>query len=403
MDSALTEFTIANFRSIYRPQTIKFNLGEAKTFAIYGQNASGKSNILKALRIMTNIIIHSADASYELPFDFFHYSKTASTKPTIFSIEVKSKRYTLNYTFAYNQIKILYEVLRQKSDNTNKYKTLFLRKEQEIINPSAINFGFTPKLIERTLEKTLLITKAYEDNNPYAKTILETIHSIEFASMESRAIENKVATILDIRPDIKDKVLNALSDIEGNIADIKTTHIKLSDSLNEAMNSQSLLRQLLNSYTDVKIVRKYGETEYHESFNDESSGTRAIISILTMLQYATENNLMLCMDEFGNFIHPRNAAKIINYYENLHPRKCFLISTHQLGLYDCIGRAERIIVSKNHNTGETRIEQRKATRNPRALKEDRREADNYFISTKSKNIAEQSSDNKNLFESLFDF
>src|SRR5690349_2477910 len=77
----LIDFTVSNFRSIKEPQTLSMLATSAKekpentftpnekepdiklvkTAAMYGANASGKSNVIKALKTMVDIIYHSTD------------------------------------------------------------------------------------------------------------------------------------------------------------------------------------------------------------------------------------------------------------------------------------------------------------------------------------------------------
>lgn len=379
MEPVVSKLTFANFRSIFQPQVIDF--GEmGSVVALYGRNGAGKSNTLKALRAIVDIMIHSGDVDYKLPYNYFHYLTEAAVRPTMFGIEIKDDRHVMNYSFAFNANEIVYESLKIKSRRTNKHKVIFLRRKRELVNSAAANYGFSEKLLERTLSKTLLLTKAYEDNNAYAKFIFDAVKRIEFVSMESGKLEAKVATILNSDSDLKDWVLNEFSKLEAGVKEIRTANMRGLDDLlaGLAVESDLIWRLAQGSYVDVKLVREYNGVEYPESINDESSGNKAILNALTMIRYAFENNLMLCMDEFGSFLNPVVAEKIIGIYNNFHAGNRLLITTHQLGLYDCIGRAERVIVRKDEKTGETYLEQRKPSTSLRKLREDKKEAKGYF-------------------------
>lgn len=400
MSPFLSRIAIANYKSILYPQAINFDTTSMNVAALYGRNAAGKSNILKAVKTIADMIIHSGDASFILPYDSFHYSREAALRPTMFCIDVKNEKYSLSYVFSYNADRIIHEMLRMKSRNTNKYKILFLRRENTLINVSAVNYGFGQKLIGRTLPKTLLLTKAYEDNNPYASFILDAVKNIEFTSMESSRLESKVATILSDSPRIKDKVVKVMRNIDPGFKDIQTSNTRMLENLlrNAPINTDLLWRLTRERYVNVKIARKYKKNEYLEDISDESSGTRAILSALTMLQYAADNDLMLCVDEFGSYMHPQIAQRIISYYDSLNPKKKMLITTHQLGLYDYIGRSERIIVRKDEENGATYTEQRKSTKSVRKAREEKREAKNYFRNASKKETFDK--DAQKLFDSL---
>lgn len=381
MNSALTKITIANYRSIYRPQTIDFNKTYKKVIALYGKNASGKSNIIRAIKTMSNIVIHSGDAGYTLPYDPFHYSVNFDNLlPTVFSIEARDDRHVMEYSFAYNNTFITRETLKIKSEKTNKYKVLFARTENEIANAAAANYGFGQRMIERTLPKTLLLTKAYEDNNPFAKFIFDAISHIEFAPMNSKSLEIRIANILAEDNDIRQEVVEQITKYDPGILDIRTysTHT-LNGLLNNESDDAGLLRKLMRlNITNIEVVRQYNNVIYSEDIDNESTGTKAILITLVMLLHAIKYDKMLCMDEFGNFIHPYVVAEISKFYESQKPNKSFFVSTHQLGLYDYIDRTERIIIKKDPILGETIIDQRKASISSRKAKEDRREANSYY-------------------------
>lgn len=381
MNSVLSKLTIANYKSIYRPQSIDFSKTNKKTVAMYGKNASGKSNIIRALQMIIDIIIHSGDAGYELPYHPFHYvSNLTAPVPTVFSIEITNGRHTMEYSFAYNSTSITREALKLKSENTNKYKTLFLRTDNEIINSSAVNYGFGQKLLERTLPKTLLLTKAYEDNNTFAKFIFDAIKHIRFAPMNSITLEMRAAKILAEDPDIKQCVVEQMKKNDPGIINIITQPIHaLNNILESGADGTGLLQRLMRlDIANVEITRKYNDIVFLEDISNESAGTKTILTTLTILLNAIKHDDMLCMDEFGNYMHPYIVAEISKFYESQNPDKIFFVSTHQLGLYDYIDRTERIIVRKDPNLGETIIEQRKASFSNRRSKEDKQEANNNY-------------------------
>ena len=67
MDTTLytiDSFKISNYRSFYDEQEIIFN-NTVKAF--YGANASGKSNLYKALAVFQNFVINSTQPNYTNP------------------------------------------------------------------------------------------------------------------------------------------------------------------------------------------------------------------------------------------------------------------------------------------------------------------------------------------------
>lgn len=329
---------------------------------------------------MQRTVIYSGDASFILPYDPFCFSEEKKG-PTRFVVGILSGEYEFEYCFAYTGLEIKEETLKIKNKNHGKFKVLFDRRRTEIVNPSAANYGFGQGLIRRTLPKTLLITKAYEDNNPFARKVVSAFDKVIFASFNSKNIERRALRILNDNPTIKAAVAEQISAIDKSIIDIQTSEIRIPDSLLHGMSkSDSEIRKyfLENRPIDARLIKRYGSKIYPQDIEEESAGTKSIISILTLLEYAKEKQMMICIDEFGNFIHPNILARIIKKYREGKLAKQMVVSTQQLDIFIFIERPERVIVRKSQITGETAIVQRRASSNPRKNKEDYDDAKRYF-------------------------
>ena len=86
----LLRFKIENFRSFGREQEILFSDDGRKTrkiTAIVGLNATGKSNIFRALLVLQNMVKSSANAGFVLPYDYFRFTRGYDEKPTGFELQ----------------------------------------------------------------------------------------------------------------------------------------------------------------------------------------------------------------------------------------------------------------------------------------------------------------------------
>jgi AAA15 family ATPase/GTPase len=103
----LVEFSVENYRSFQEKQTLSMVAAEDETMlnsntfpmpntddlrlvtsaAIYGPNASGKSNLIKAIVTLKQIIVNSATRikpGDQLPIEPFRLNSESSKQPTIF-------------------------------------------------------------------------------------------------------------------------------------------------------------------------------------------------------------------------------------------------------------------------------------------------------------------------------
>lgn len=121
----LIDFSFSNFRSFRDEQS--FSMTREKRFmesdeslhspiaAIYGANASGKSNFLKALRAMRNMVVNSysqGDASSPIPREPFLLRKDPFSHSSMFFLAfIANDGLKYQYWFRYDNERILEEDL----------------------------------------------------------------------------------------------------------------------------------------------------------------------------------------------------------------------------------------------------------------------------------------------------
>ena len=130
----LIEFTVANFRSIKSAQTFSLVKGKGaeleaensfepetpgvptllRSAAIYGANAAGKSNFIKALRAMSKVVVESAaklQPGEELPVTPFRLDSESEGLPTDFEVSFIAAGVRYQYGFSATRERVLEEWL----------------------------------------------------------------------------------------------------------------------------------------------------------------------------------------------------------------------------------------------------------------------------------------------------
>jgi len=130
----LNKFSVTNYLSFKDTNTVNFTATEnytelkentfkrggvryLKVIGVFGYNASGKSNLLKAIMFVRQFILNSALTSVSTnkipvrPFKFSNNNDSFST----FEIELKIGTQTYIYGFKVNEDKIAKEWLKQKN------------------------------------------------------------------------------------------------------------------------------------------------------------------------------------------------------------------------------------------------------------------------------------------------
>lgn len=193
----LIDFRVSNFRSIGEEQILSlipatdqeeyqeniFREGKIEALnviAIYGANASGKSNLLRALKVFRSIIQGSIKhpPTELLEYDPFFLRDGWEQKPTTFEITVTIEKIRYRYGFSYDRSEIAMEWLFRKT--TGREVTIF-KRQGEIIDPTSSlkgNAKIIDGAIEATRENSLFLSALDLFNIPEADTILKSLSAL---------------------------------------------------------------------------------------------------------------------------------------------------------------------------------------------------------------------------------
>lgn len=296
-----------------------------RTLSIYGANASGKSNLIKAIDCFKTLVTRSSyreDISQKSTisksyFPFAFQKKNAeNSKNTEFEITLILGQFEYRYGFSYNDIGISMEWFYQKNLNTNRQSIIFERAQNEI------RFGYKyakeGDLYGKQVSRESLVLSFFGGlvlkSNVYAE-VYSYINGI--FSFEERIYSNKEVVIdllkqvIDIVED-KKRLLEFLNYIDTGIKDIE---------LDE--NNQF-------------ITIHHGEDgkDYELSLLSESEGTLRSISIYTFCNWIIARSGLMCLDELNSKLHPLVQKYIIDmFYDKKHNAQ-LIYTTHDSFMMD---------------------------------------------------------------------
>jgi AAA15 family ATPase/GTPase len=368
----LIELRIKNFRSFYSEQRLLFSNDETnarQVTAIFGANASGKSNTARALLILQKMIRESANANSRPYYDPFAFQLSTTDEPSELSVKFNHNGKIFVYTFSCNRKQIISEELREKSASSNKYKTIFSRDKDKNLNSAAGNYGFSKNLANKTRLETLLITKAKEDNNKYANIVFDLVDSLYLILDNGQNIEGFAVNLLNKHPELQDDVIKALNQADFAIRDIRIDNapipeeiinrLPIPDEEKITLRSAGALNMFLGHYLrdGEQALRKNNKTSYIGlDIANESMGTRKFFAVIVPIIDAIKKGKTLYIDEFGAYLHPNLADTIVNMYKSDSSKRAKLIlNTHMTSLMNSLERDDIVIVEKRRITEESVI------------------------------------------------
>lgn len=349
----LVEFRAENFLSIQDEQVLSMVASSDKTFldshtnndekltllkssVIYGANASGKSNAIKALAIMRQIVVLSAgwQRGRKLPVTPFLLGDE-DNKPTKFEIIFIQDGIKYQYGFILNSEKILEEWLLVfgKSNRAQRWFERIYNEKEEKYNYFFGNkfLGFKKLWEDTTRDNALFLSVATQLNSEQLKPIFD-FFAFKLQIANSKGWGNgKSITINEHKKDRK--LVNAFFKIAD--LDIEDIEIKTSD-----INENSLPTNIQNIPQELKekIIRKVKDIEGLENakiledisfvhlsqknqakffnFNDESDGTKKFFDLIGIWIDSLKKGNVLVFDELDTHFHPLMTKFLVNLFHN---------------------------------------------------------------------------------------
>ena len=301
----------------------KLDSGEyLKVSAIYGANASGKTNVLQAFDYMKKRILVSDDSKKNSPIDEENiYSFMINNDPIALEVEILAKNNKI-YKYGFELVKdnIISEWLYEK--RVNKFYSIFERENNNIKMMKDNKFSKLANIDERTLFLNIYskIDKDNEDfNNVYDWFVNSTYLDLGNPNFE-RFINNRVSLKILSDENYKKELLKFIKTFDSGIEGIKTTP----DSI-EAVKSN-------NGIIDIEVIHKGENGELKAlPFYLESNGTRKMFHLFDFFMDALKNGMVLFVDELDAKLHPLLTRYIINLFHNSETNKGngqLIYSTH---------------------------------------------------------------------------
>ncbi len=377
-------FKVANYRSIGEAQTLNLqplvkykdypenifsaeNHQSLNAVALYGANASGKSNLLKAIGLMDKLIFTSAksNSTDKLPFDPFWLKKALREQPTSLEITFIAKKIRYRYGFRYDATQIVEEYLYRKS--TGREIAVFLRQGDTIETSSG--FKGNKKLIEAAIEATkenaLFLSVCDMLNVEEAKLILRwfsQLHCLEGIQTEP----HQLATMsLWEQESYQHNIKNYLSQLQLGFDDIQVAikEFDMADlpadmSENDKVRLSAQLRGKKGFKTTTSHAiydeqgKKTAEAAIFLMSEQESEGTKKAFHLSGHIIKVLTDGGVLVIDEIEAKMHPLLTLSIIQLFLNAdsNPQKAQIIfATHDSNLltYAQFRRDQIYFVEKN--------------------------------------------------------
>jgi len=382
-------FSIENFRSIkdkvefsMEPAPIKehlsnvYSIGKNKalrTSVIYGPNASGKSNIIRAFRAISYLVSNSSDFKPDKsidPYEPYRLDKSTSSKPVNLEIEfvaLNGKRYLFYLSYSRKVIEKEEVYIYQKNQ-----KALLYSRTKDKVRYGDYYKGDRKSVENRMLSNQLFISKAVLDKNSSLSPIYEFLNNILLPitwihDHHQNRFQQLYAKRLAKNDDIEfikrfNKLICALDtgvhEVTSQEEDWDTFAFPESvpDEVKESLKKE--YKYKINTIHKVFDENKEVGIEYFDR-DDESQGTKNLFSIAGIILDVLEIGSTLIVDEFDNNLHPHITKVLIQLFNNpnININNAQLIfATHDISQLDNdVFRRDQIWFTEKNEFGSTSL------------------------------------------------
>ena len=359
----LLEFVVKNFRSLRDETALSLVASADKSLldtnavktgvsglpyalrvaAVYGANASGKSNLVRAIQLMRGIVQQSANLQPDQPLNIqpFKLDPQTAGEPTVFEITFLREGVRYQYGFKLTASRIWGEwLLVYKHPRPQQW---FSREWDPVSGEESYEFGSFFSGQRRvwqsaTKANSLYLSVAAQLNSELLTDVYRWITE-SLVIFENGGVPPADTTLSRIKAESAKGAVTFLGE-----ADISISNIAIEEQQGfQAQVTLDLATGKMNNTREERtiLVPKFTHTSASASavfdFPDESEGTRKLFSLYGPLADIFENGKILIVDELDRSLHALLVRQIVLLFQdpeiNRHGAQ-LILTTHDTSLLD---------------------------------------------------------------------
>jgi hypothetical protein len=342
-----------------------------RSVAIYGPNASGKTNLLQAIDFMESFVTQSSKEGQEgEPIDVkpFLFNEVSRSEPSEFEVLFLQEGIRYQYGFAVNRTRVTHEWLIAYPEG--RPQRWFEREFDTSADKETWYFGSKFKghkalLQETTRSNALFLSTAVQLNNEQLKPVYNWFHQKLHTISVGGLTPGFSASLCKTEAGRK-RILEMLNAADLSIRDLKVETIKF-DSSDLPSDMPDAIKDMIEKEFDgkeigeVKFIHMVAGTKELVALDpdDESAGTRKLFTLAGPWLDVIDNGHVLFVDELNNSMHPLMVRFLISLINNpqINQKNAQLIfSTHDTSVLDNdLLRRDQIWFTEKDATNATRL------------------------------------------------
>jgi AAA15 family ATPase/GTPase len=342
-----------------------------KTAAVYGANAAGKSNLVKAIAYLKSIVL--GEESILMPQSKrFRLDESYKSKPTTFRLEFEYQGTHFDYAIEIFKGKIKEEWLYLIDNVAKSKETLLFKRENSEVTfgeyfKDSEDLSYAKKFLSKELKETQTVLKiCYEvfGDNKILNQAIEIFNKIRILDINDTYFRdiNKMFLNLRLRTFSEKLLVNSKTGIQSISVeridaesffgyDDVESKMKLIDTYENIVIDKKGLKSIsldfykqrsYNTFTKegnqyfVEILKtKHFNSDNLFDFDEESDGTNRLFELSPAFEQLIDNEIVYIIDELERSMHPLLAKELLRMYAlNSKSKSQLIFTTHESHLLD---------------------------------------------------------------------
>lgn len=342
-----------------------------KSAAIYGPNAGGKSNLVRALQFMRHFVRTSVTPSVpetatetapRIDVEPFRLNTQTRDEPSVFEILFVQEGIPFRYGFSVTPLRVVEEWLYFSPHGVEV--RAFERDGQDITVESHFKEG--RGVAKHVREDSLFLTVAAQFNVPLAVGVVSWFRERcrTVSGLEDHGLKPFTLDCLKAGNEHCEAILNLVRGMDVGIRDVAVQAVssdalafpdEVPDALRRKIREEAQKGRMLHLETTHDVYDADGHRAGEERFDadeNESQGTQKLIALAGPLADTLANGWTLIVDELEARLHPAMTREIVRLFHDpaTNPHNAQLVFvTHDTNLMDgrLLRRDQMYLVDKN--------------------------------------------------------
>lgn len=361
----LIEFSVENFKSfrekqtfsmtaaprlrkkscVFRPDVVGEKLPDLlKVAAIYGPNASGKSNLLEAMKVVRAITQLPVAEKRKLPVQPFRFDKKAIEQPTRLEYHFIQKNCRYQFELALNQARIVEERLtyfpkgketllyeRVYNGESESYRTDGLEGEVELHkawrNLTPPHALFISQAVANSSEELQQLRVPYDW---LASGSIFISDNLDLLGKSMQLLGTKVPTLVKDLSQYLQEIDVPVTNISFETDNVVNPNTPTLDPASWEADLEKTFTGKVRHKTTFTHKTALGEVDF--DYSEESKGTRSLIAFY--IPWLLLPNKIVVVDEMDSSLHPKLVENLVKKHLCGEGVGQLIFTTHDTHLMD---------------------------------------------------------------------